>query len=1040
MIILTRTVKKIPWLLAFILFTALPALAQNITVQGTVVDSEGSPIIGASIVLQNNNSVGESTDYDGKFSITAPKNSVLVVSYIGMKDKEVAVVSSKRLTIKLDPSNQVLEEVVVVGYGQQKKASVVGAITQASAETLQRTVGQTDIGNALTGNLPGVITTTSTGMPGEEEPQIVIRSASSWNNSEPLVLVDGIERPMSSVDMNSVANISVLKDASATAVYGVKGANGVILITTKRGSAGKAKIDVSANYTIKAPSYLPNKLDSYDYLSLRNRSIEHELAINPGSWDDMTPQSQIDMYRNQTTLEQKERYPNVDWQKELFKDFTTSYTANLNVSGGNDVVKYFASADYIHEGDLYKSFDTGRNYVAGYNFDRLNVRSNLDFQITKTTTFKMNISGSTGEKKAPWNMDNEWEIAQSWAGLYSTAPNVFIPIYSDGYFGYYPENTNIRNSVTNIANNGIQYMTTSRINTDFILHQNLNFITKGLSVMGSIAWDNVFTENRRGIDDAFNQSPNIKWINPETGETQYYTAYSQNTGFYPVASPAWTLGVGQLNNWATQRNMNYRVQANWARKYDKHDLSLMGLVQRSENAYGSGIPSYREDWAFRATYNYDNRYFIEYNGAYNGSEKFAPEYRFAFFNSGAVGWMISEEKFIKDNIKFLDMLKLRASYGEIGDDNINQRWLYMSTWGYGGNTQFTTNLWNGGINTPYTWYREATVGNPDIHWETVKKFNFGIDYSVFEGVIAGSVELFHDTRTDILVQGGNRAIPPFYGVNPPTANLGEVVTSGYEVELRLNKRFKNGVRLWGNFAVTGATNTVLDKDDPALLPDYQKAAGYSIGQTHSHLDAGFCNTYDALYGSPQFNVNDAAKLPGDYYIIDFNADGIVDTNDSVPYGHTGTPSNTYNATFGFEWKNWSAFAQVYGVTNVNRSIPLNASLIDKGDVWSPETADSAEVLMPRWMSTTSDYSGGTESMYDASYIRLRNLEVAYTFSPEVIKGIGFKYLKLYINGNNIWSWSRMPDDRESNFSSSVGGGFGAYPTFRRYNFGVRFSL
>ncbi len=1040
MIILTRTVKKIPWLLAFVLFTALPALAQNITVQGTVVDSEGSPIIGASIVLQNNNSVGESTDYDGNFTITAPKNSVLVVSYIGMKDKEVAIVSSKKLTIKLESSNQVLEEVVVVGYGQQKKASVVGAIAQASAETLQRTVGQTDIGNALTGNLPGVVTTTSTGMPGEEEPQIVIRSASSWNNSEPLVLVDGIERPMSSVDMNSVANISVLKDASATAVYGVKGANGVILITTKRGEVGKAKIDVSANYTIKAPSYLPNKLDSYDYLSLRNRSIEHELAISPGSWDDMTPQSQIDMYRNQTTVEQAERYPNVDWQKELFKDFTTSYTANLNVSGGNDVVKYFASADYIHEGDLYKSFDTGRNYIAGYNYDRLNVRSNLDFQITKSTTFKMNISGSTGEKKAPWNMTNDWEIAQSWAGLYSTAPNVFIPIYSDGYFGYYPENTNIRNSITNLANNGIQYTTTSRINTDFMLNQKLDFITKGLSVMGSIAWDNVFTEYQRGINDEFNGSPNIKWINPETGETQYYTAYGQNTGFDPVAAPAWTLGTGELKNWETQRNMNYRIQANWGRQYGKHNLTAMGLVQRSENAYGSGIPTFREDWAFRATYNYDNRYFIEYNGAYNGSEKFAPEYRFGFFNSGAIGWMISEENFIKDNVKFLDMLKLRASYGEIGDDNISQRWLYMSTWAYGGNTQFTTNLWNGAIGTPYTWYRESTVGNPDIHWETVKKFNFGIDYSVFDGLLAGSVELFHDTRNDILVQGSNRAIPPFYGVTPPTANLGEVVTSGYEVELRLNKRFQSGVRLWGNFAITGATNTVIEKDDPELLPDYQKAAGYSIGQTHSHMDAGFCNTYDALYGSPQFNVNDESKLPGDYYIIDFNADGIVDTNDSVPYGHTGTPSNTYNATFGVEWKNWSAFAQLYGVNNVDRSIPLSTGLINKGEIWSTETAGTAEVLMPRWMSTTSSYSGGTESIYDASYIRLRNLEVAYTFSKEAIQGIGFKYLKLYINGNNIWSWSRMPDDRESNFASSMGGGFGAYPTFRRYNFGVRFSL
>ncbi len=1038
MIILTRIVKKIPWLLAFVLLTALPALAQNINIQGTVVDTDGTPIIGASIVLQDNNAVGSSTDYDGNFAITAPKNSVLVISYIGMKDAQVAVVSPRHISVTLESDATLLEEVIIVGYGQQKKASVVGAITQASSETLQRTVGQTDIGNALTGNLPGVITTTSTGMPGEEEPQIVIRSASSWNSSDPLVLVDGVEREMSSVDMNSVESISVLKDASATAVYGVKGANGVILITTKRGEEGSAKIDVSANYTLKTPSFLPNKYDSYDYFDTRNNAIVNELGISPDSWLAYLPQAEMDKYRNQVTTEDFERYPNVNWQDELFNQFAQSYTANLNVSGGNKLVRYFASADYAHEGDIYKAFDNGRGYETGYSYDRITVRSNLDFTVTPTTTFKMNISGTQGIKKAPYDNSagNTWEIAQQWNGLYSLEPNVFLPIYSDGSYGYWPENTNTRNPVSTLITKGTGYTTNTKINTDFILEQDLKFITKGLTARGSISWDNEFEEYYRGINDQYNGTLQ-KWIDPDTGETTWYTSYNPATGFDFVDAAAWEIAGGTMKNWATVRNLNYQFQVNWNRQYGKHEVSAMGLMQRSENAYGSSIPYYSEDWAFRTTYNYDGRYFIEYNGAYNGSEKFASAYRFGFFQSGAIGWMLSEESFVKDNVSWLDMLKLRASYGEVGDDNVNGRWLYLSTWGYGGQTSFYSGQWDGDEFTPYTWYSEDTVGNEDIHWETVTKFNFGIDYSVLDGLLAGSVELFNDDRRDILISGDDLSVPVYFGATPATVNYGRVETSGYEIELRLNKTFKNKLRLWGNFSVTGASNTVLEYSDPELYPDYKKTAGYSIGQTTSYVDAGFCNTYDALYGAPQHDTSNSSKLPGDYYIIDYNCDGIIDTNDNIPYGYTSTPQHTYNATFGVEWKGWSVFAQMYGVTDVSRWVSLNSLIVDTGDVWSINNTDG-DVLVPRWLSVTSSYSGGTQSLYDGSYIRLKNIELAYTFNKSQLTKIGFNYLKLYVNGNNVWAWSKMPDDRESNFATSST--LGAYPTMKRYNFGVKFSL
>lgn len=1044
-----KTNQKIPFLFLLLLLCCLPALAQNgIKVNGVVVDRHDEPVIGATVMVKGNSSIGAITDIDGKFSLNIPNaKSMLVVSYIGMVPQEVRPVAGKLMKITLQDDTQQLEEVVVVGYGQQKKASVVGAITQTTGKVLERAAGVSDIGAALTGNLPGVITTQGTGMPGEEEPKITIRGASSWNSSEPLVLVDGIERPMSSVDISSVQSLSVLKDASATAVYGVKGANGVILITTKRGSEGSAKIDVGFNATMKAPSKLPNKLDSYDALMARNVAIENELALTPESWAYIKPQSFIENYRNQTTVEQRERYPNVDWQKALFKDNAMSYNANINISGGSNFVKYFASADYVHEGDLFKVYENKRGYNSGYGYDRLNVRSNLDFNITKTTLFKVNLAGSTGIRKAPWSNSNnsEWAIGQQWSGAYNIAPDVFLPQYSDGSWGYYPQISNVSNSASNLALGGTMQTTTTRINTDFALEQDLSFITKGLSARAMISWDNVFVEFNRGINDLYNSAQG-KWIDPETGQIYYQNDFDSANGFDWMQGVNWSTSAGQVNNGATVRNLYYQAQLNWARNFGKHNITAMGLFSRQENATGSVMPTYREDWAFRATYNFADRYFIEYNGAYNGSEKFSKENRFAFFNSGAIGWMISEEAFMKyfKERRIIDMLKVRASYGEIGDDNLGnpfdsaRRWLYMTQWAYGGNTAIDLNH----TNSIYTWYRESAIGNENVKWETVKKLNLGIDYSLFEGLLAGSLEFFRDERSDILVWGTDRSVPSYFGGTPPTSNIGRVRTNGYELELRVNKTLANQMRLWGNFSMTHSQNKVLKKDDQALRPNYQKSAGYTIGQYTSYIDAGFVQNYDQLYGSPAHDSNDAHKLPGDYYIVDFNGDGVVDNKDQAPYGYSSTPQNTFNATVGFEWKGFSAFAQFYGVTNVTRDVTLNSfgnklnTVYNLGTWWSAENPN-ADVVVPRWSSTPS-YSTGTQFLYDGSYIRLKNVEIGYTFTDGWIKKLGINNLKVYLNGNNLWLWTRMPDDREANLS---GAGFlGAYPTVKRYNLGIKFTL
>lgn len=1031
----SNKLKRFPCLFLLVLLGCLTAWAQQTrTVRGVVLDDNGETIIGASIVVKGNNSIGTISDIDGNFELNVPEGTTtLVISFVGMQTEELKIPKSGQMRVVLSDDAELLDEVVVVGYGQQKKASVVGAITQTNAKVLERTGGVSDLGSALTGNLPGVITSASTGMPGEEDPQIVIRGSSTWNNSSPLILVDGVERPMSGIDVNSVESVSVLKDASATAVYGVKGANGVILITTKRGQEGKATINASASMTVKTLSKLPNKLDSYDSFHLRNDAVEYELGLVPTSWMYMMNEAEMLKYRYPANLAEAERYPNVDWADWMFKDAAFSENVNVSMSGGTQFVKYYAAIDYQHEGDMFKVYDNGRGYKTGYGYDRVNMRSNMDFQLTRTTVLKMNLSGSYGVRLAPIDA-NEYNL---WGSAYTTPPNAMMPVYSDGSWGYNPDQDN--NSVALMANGGQNTITTTRLYTDFILEQNLDFITKGLRAKATVSWDNVFQETDRGVSstDAYQR----KWINPDTGEVSYSnTEGSHNFDFYPQSN--WSVTNGTVNNGATQRNLYYSAQLDWNRTFGDHTVTAMGVFQRSEYATGSDIPNYREDWAFRATYDYANKYFVEYNGAYNGSEKFSDANRFAFFNSGAIGWMISEEKFMK-KLKFLDMLKLRASYGEIGNDNVGSRWLYMTQWATGGN--IVTGLYNAA--SPYTFYRESTVGNPDIHWEVVRKFNFGIDYAFFDGLIAGTVEIFRDRRTDILVSGSDRATPSYFGgiTTAPWANLGKVNNKGYELELRINKTLKNGLHLWGNFNMTHALSEIIDRDDPELLPAYQKQEGKPLGQTNTYVDHGYVKTMDELYGSTAFESLDDQKLPGMYQILDFNGDGIINTYDNIPYAYSSTPQNTYSASFGFDWKGWSFYAQFYGVNNVTRQVVFGTfgqqKLIayDEGTRWTKYNPNP-DVPMPRFGSTTNGYYDGTRYFYDGSFIRLKNIELAYTFTDGWIRHLGLTNLKLYVNGNNLWVWTRMPDDRESNFAGTGWASQGAYPTVKRINFGLKFTL
>lgn len=1030
----------------FLLLTlSLPttSLAQTTKrVQGIVQDQNSEAVNGASISVKGTN-IQVTTDFDGKFSIQVPENNnTLVFRKVGHETLEVNVQNQTNIEVVLKSIEIEIEETIVVGYGTQKKETVVGAVAQTSGKVLERAGGVSSVGAALTGNVPGVVTTASTGMPGEEDPRIVIRGRSTWNNTEPLIMVDGVERPMSSVDIGSIETISVLKDASATAIYGVRGANGVILITTKRGREGRASVRGTVNNIVKTVSQLPGKMDSYDAMMLRNRAIEYELALSPDSWSYYQPQYIINKYRFPANIEEQERYVNVDWADELFKGYALSQNSNVNIAGGTEKVKYFASADYLFEGDMFRQNDNNRGYDAGYNFNRINVRSNLDFQLTPTTKFSTNLAGSHGTRKSPWGGGNQYSY---WIAAYTVAPDVIYPRYSDGTWGFYPPDTQAGiNSAQVLALSGVELTTTNRITSDFILEQKLDMFVNGLTARGTLSLDNTFVEAGRGVND-LNNNAQSKWIDPATG----LATYGQNidgSRFEFVEGINWAQQAGAVNNGQTYRRIFYQMQLDYAKTFaENHNFTAMGLFNRNEYATGSMQPFFREDWVFRTTYNFKNKYMIEYNGAYTGSEKFAREYRFGFFNSGGIGWLVSEENFLKDN-SVLNMLKLRASVGDIGDDNVDGRWLYLTQWAMGGNSHMGV-IGESPERSSYVWFKENVLGNPNVRWEKVRKLNFGADFGLFNNLITGQVNIFKDKRTDVLIPGGNRAIPDYFGVAAPVANLGIVENQGYEVELKANKALNQDWRIWGDLNFTHAKDKVIEGDSPLLLPEYQKIENKQISQTYTHVSSGYYNTWDELYSSTPHDNNDATKIPGNYHIVDFNGDGIIDAKDNIPYAFPSVPQNTYNLTFGFDFKNFSLMTQWYGVNNVTRQVVFDSFgrqrnlAYHEGSYWSRDNLN-ADVPMPRWLSVASSYTAADRFMHDGSYIRLKTAEIAYNLTADhnFIRRMGLQHIRVFLNGHNLLFWSKMPDDRESNYAGTGWASQGAYPTVKRFNLGANITF
>ncbi len=648
-------------------------IGQTLKISGTVTGEQGEPMPGVSVVLVGTYQ-GVITDTEGKYSLNAASGSQLRFSFIGYQDQIKTIGNELVIDVQMSIANTQLEEVVIVGYSTQVKKSVVGAIAQTSGEALKTKGAVANLTDALSGTIPGVTVMIKTGLPGTtgehgNETEILIRGLSTWNNSQPLILVDGVQRPMSDVSVDEIENFTVLKDASATAVFGVKGANGVILITTKRGQTGKAKVSFEINTSMKSVSKIEKPLESYDALLARNWAIIHELPLsNQSQMAKYTSPRILGYYRDNVN---PEKYTNVDWQDVMIKDQALSTKYSVNVSGGTEFVKYFASLSYLNDGDLMKAGtgDNPRGYINDFEYQRVNFRSNLDFLLTKTTTFKVNLSGYFGRQQAPDRFKNAF-----WPGLYRYASNTPLPYYyeSDGSFIFGSDDPNVLNLMGNnhyfdLLTGGTKVDKRTALTSDFDLEQKLDFITKGLSARGRISFDNYFASEGSNITDPSGYV--TKYFDVQSDKWVYTVPPGSSDGFDFYPSPlGYTTESPKSSD--TQRNLYYELALNYRRSFGKHSVEALALFSREQNAKGSNWPSKREDWVGRVKYEYDGKYLFEANGAYNGSEKFGPDYKFDFFPSVAIGWRVSEESFIKNNIPQISNLKLRYSIGWIGSDNL----------------------------------------------------------------------------------------------------------------------------------------------------------------------------------------------------------------------------------------------------------------------------------------------------------------------------------------------------------------------------------
>jgi TonB-linked SusC/RagA family outer membrane protein len=1014
---------------------------QQLTVRGIIKDAAtGDPLPGVTILVKGT-TIGSLSDINGRFTLTVPdKNAVLLFSFVGFTTQELPARFGAEMNVQMVLEVTQISEVVVVGYGVQKKESVVGAITQVNNEALVKS-GITSVTNAITGKLSGVLTIQQTGEPGANQSEIIVRGLSSWNSSAPLVLVDGVERDFKDLDPNEINTISVLKDASATAVFGARGANGVIIVTTKRGALGKAKMDFSSSYGVEQATQLPEHISSYQTMSMLNVAL-----MNQQQFTDLISQDILEEYRNPSTPIKSLQYPDVDWFRLLANNFAPTANLNLNIHGGTNFMKYFFSLGYLHENSFFKAYKNGYDDTR-YWYNRLNYRTNVDFTLTKSTQLSLNLGGDLGIKNQPSNT--------TWTGLYGTSPSRF-PAYFPAWVleeipdPDYPDASGIRlvepfyenfgNPYSKAYQGSFSRSTASTLFTDLILEQKLDSVLEGLSAKGKVSLSTYYVNTSLQGSYTF---PMYRLNYDNIGVAGVNPWYRADQGQELYTQPKLDISVGGMGG-GFYTDLYYEASLNYANTFGQHRVTGLALMNRQQKNSGTDFPYYNEGLVGRATYDYARKYLFEVNIGYTGSERFAPGNRFGFFPSGAIGWVISEEDFFKTAVPWINRLKIRYSDGLVGSDYAANRWLYIS--------QFSRDP-NGNI-------LEDSGANTEAQWEEARKRDIGIELGI-NNVFTINVDLFDEFRDKMLLSPLSATF--VVGSYFKDLNLGSLKKHGIEIEAEYNKTFNNNF----NFFVKGMfgfnENRIINKDDPPYAPDYTKAAGKPVGSKTNGIlltEKGYFTSVNDIHNhiSP---ISVEQLFTGEYKFVDYNADGAINASDKFPVKGNSYPPITCSLSSGFSYKGFDFHFLFNG--NVGKWVVYNMFYqyefnygswrVQKAQLnyWRPDNQDAEHSnlhytgdnpAITAWAGGNSSAIGfdiALPGQYwrNADYLRLKEVYLGYTFNSSFLKNIiGVSNMMVYFTGNNLWTLTNLieGDPERKDFMS------GFYPQMKTYKIGARFSF
>ncbi len=1033
---------------------------QQVVVTGTIKDAAtGEPLPGVTIMVKGT-TAGTLSDVNGKFSVAVPGRDVLLIfSFIGYTTMEMAATPGTDMNIIMSVEVTEISEVVVVGYGVQKKESVVGAITQINNAAIMKS-GTSNITNALAGKLSGVLTIQDTGEPGVDNSEIIIRGLSSWNGSQPLILVDGVERDFTKMDPNEISTISVLKDASATAVFGAKGANGVIVITSKRGTFGKPKFDFSASVGMQKATRIPAFIDSYT--TMRSLNAAH---MNEQQFLDLIPDKTLNEYRNPSTPLNALLYPNVNWFDEVTKPFAPITNANLNISGGTEFVKYFLSLGYEFQGDFIKGMKDG--YINNHFYShRFNYRINVDFSLTKSTLLSLNVGGAVDVKNSAASNDlGNSSVYYSWRNLYVAGPSRYPAYYPAWALEIvpdtdYPNATGDRlvsgeNPYTSFSQPSFNRNLGSKLFTDVILKQKLDNILEGLSVNGKISLSTYYSNNllymntslpvyfldyaKIGVDA---NGDGIVDANPWKRDLQTIDNFTLQP---------YNVNVGGLNSFYS--DLYYELSLNYANSFGKHNLSGLALLNRQQKNTGTAFPYYNEGLVGRATYDYDRKYLLELNVGYTGSERFAPKNRFGFFPSAAIGWVVSQEQFFKNAVPWMSKLKFRYTDGLVGSDYAQNRWLYNSTY----------------YKDSRGYIHEDLGANISAQWEMAHKRDLGIEMGFIKNVFTLSVDLFDEYRDKMLLTP--QSVTMLVGNTFKELNLGKVKKHGFEIEAEFRKSPTPNFEYFVGCLFVFNENRVIYRDDLPYMPEYMKKAGkpltYDFTDTGSNyiqgaelqqvqlIGSGYLTSIDDIHTNSLGTGNVNLVNVGDYKYLDYNADGIINIFDRYPGKGLTYPPITWSLSSGFKYKNFNFNFLFHG--NIGKYIDYNQSFelefingswsIKEGqlDYWMPNNPDAGHSTLHYLNNNNISWGGGGTAagfytliqgrfFRNADYIRLKELYAGYTFSSEFFKKLfGASNLQVYATGNDLLVITKLltGDPERKNFQG------GYYPIMSTMKLGVK---